>query len=565
MRDRVVPLASGPAHNPNLPVGEDSASVSADSCDRRASKRPAIFIHSSWRTSSTWFWQKFRTPPTTLCFYEPFNIQLSSISREMAATLNPKSWQLSSGTPAASGHPGASPYYAEFGPLIRRSGGARLYRREMDAEWFLPVGGLRGYLRGAELRYLALLLRLAERNGRTAVLGFTRSLGRLFPMKAHFPGVHIFLRRNLWTQWVSFLDQKRQGNPFFYLSILEMCTGRDDLFLSFVRSYYLKKATTLYLLTRGGREESLQEDALDQKLLLLLPESDVFAMFVVVHIYLYVHAELVADIVVDSTRIATNANYRRMTEQQLADLTGCSVSLSDSLHQQQFVIMDKNAVEWGEIGRQLRFAMRLLPADLDPAQTNRIAGELLAATREEADTSERYLAGARYQISAMATELSSRTGEVLQLRQERDALAQSRDEAIAERDRIIQERDDALRERERLVRAYDVALAEKAQIVQERDLGFRARDEAIAERDHVTKERYNLARANEIVLAEQAALRAEIAEASGRTAALRDQLARLEAESATLRERETNAEAFSVRLQADNAVLRDHLAAAEQR
>src|ERR671916_606203 len=114
MTDRVIPFASESAHNPSLPVDDEAASVPAHSHHCGAPKRPAVFIHSSWRTSSTWFWQKFRTLPTTLCFYEPFNPQLSIISRETAATLDPKSWKLDSGIPIASGHPGDLPYFVEF-------------------------------------------------------------------------------------------------------------------------------------------------------------------------------------------------------------------------------------------------------------------------------------------------------------------------------------------------------------------------------------------------------------------------------------------------------------------
>jgi hypothetical protein len=98
---------------------------------------------------------------------------------------------------------------------------------------------------------------------------------------------------------------------------------------------------------------------------------------------------------------------------------------------------DNNGEDWAEIEGQPRFA--------SPAQADRIAGELLAATWDEADTNERYPAGARRQVGAMGAELSKSAEEMRQLRQECEAMIRSRDESLAERDRLTQERDDALR------------------------------------------------------------------------------------------------------------------------
>ena len=162
-----------------------------------------IFIHSSWRTSSTWFWSKFRQLPTTLAFYEPFNHFVWDITRDDALALANSEWD--------SGHPEIDPYFLEYLPLIRRAGGVRLGSgEEFRFEWFVPDGGLQGELREAERRYLALLVREAQRRGQGRGIRFLDSLGRIAAIKRAFGGLTIFLFRNLWSQWVSYLTQKRR-------------------------------------------------------------------------------------------------------------------------------------------------------------------------------------------------------------------------------------------------------------------------------------------------------------------------------------------------------------------
>ena len=103
---------------------------------------PLVFIHSAPRASSTWFWSKFRELPSTQCYYEPFNFSdMQWITPEKATWLGGDSWD--------SRHAPTSPYYVEYAPLIRPTGGVELFDPAMTMQWFIPVGGLRGELRRA--------------------------------------------------------------------------------------------------------------------------------------------------------------------------------------------------------------------------------------------------------------------------------------------------------------------------------------------------------------------------------------------------------------------------------
>ena len=359
---------------------------------------------------------KFRGLPNTLCFYEPFHGVLASGSRVDLAEHGPEPGDLSH-------HPETEPYFQEFVPLLRKSGGVRLYDQAMAREWFVPRGGLHGELREAEQRYLGLLLRHAGRRGKVPVLGCVRTLGRLFPIKRQFGGSHIFLRRNLWTQWMSYLWLKRSGVPFFYDRVLDLDSGEDG-FLGHLRDYYLARAGgTAAAAEHGGRP------------LASLSEPQVFAMFMAINLYLYTHAELTADITVDATRLAMETGYREETEQLLAELTGLPVTLADASHTQQFVPMHVAAIDWDEIGEHRRAAVAALNDIAWHQRTEEIADGLLKAAREEFLLSERYQRSARVFTVRM-----------------RHQLIEERDAAIAERDRLIRERDAAIEERDRLRR-----------------------------------------------------------------------------------------------------------------
>src|SRR5262249_45081642 len=167
-----------------------------------------IFVHSSFRTSSTWFWSKFRPLRETACYYEPFNDELATITCDKAGWAGFNAWD--------SHHPPTEPYYLEYLPLIQATGGVPLYERSFHLEWFTPIGGIRGKLRPTEIKYLAALVNHARGRGKIPVFQDTRSLGRLWPLKESFGGLHIFLYRNLWRQWLSYLYYRRRMNIFFY-------------------------------------------------------------------------------------------------------------------------------------------------------------------------------------------------------------------------------------------------------------------------------------------------------------------------------------------------------------
>ncbi len=85
---------------------------------RGDARKDPIWIHAPWRAGSTYVWNKFRSCPKHLAFYEPFHETLETLTHADAEATTETSWP--------SGHPPLdAPYYREFEPLLMPGGGVR--------------------------------------------------------------------------------------------------------------------------------------------------------------------------------------------------------------------------------------------------------------------------------------------------------------------------------------------------------------------------------------------------------------------------------------------------------
>lgn len=265
-------------------------------------KSEPIFIHSSFRTSSTWLWQNFRKLPEVLAFCEPFNEVLASISPAQIASYGPRDW--------SSGHVDDGPYFLEYLPLVAENGGIQGYKEGFHFERFVPADGIHGDISDEEVEYINGLLSLARSRSLVPVLGCVRSLGRLPAFKRKFGGFHVFSYRSLFDQWMSYIQQAEIGNSYFVDSILRtIIANRHDRFLDGVYIRYLRES----------------QDGSDIQIY-----ASLFIAFVSMHLYLYARAMESADCVVDIGRVASDTAYRASLEQLVGRRTRLNVSFGDA-------------------------------------------------------------------------------------------------------------------------------------------------------------------------------------------------------------------------------------------
>ena len=344
-----------------------------------------VFIHSSPRTASTWFWLKFREFPSTLCYYEPFSYTIESLTAERVLAIKGAAWD--------SRHPDADPYFREYAPLLRQPSGVEHFELPMTMQWFIPQGGLRGELRPSEKEYLSLLIRHAAEAGKVPVLGDCWSLGRLWAIKQNFGGFNIFLHRNLWQHWLSYLSFWRRGDMTFYVTIVDTIFRDDEPFFQYLVERGLKRAAEPWSGTNPMPSmrswirmyPNVVRDEEKVRALELLPEQHTFALFMGLHIYLYLHAQLCADLTADVSRMARDERYRFDIEQAIKQKTGLAISLADAADAQppRGLEFDTASIDWDEIREHARVAVQMLSKFGDSEQLSARATEFIDAAFNE--------------------------------------------------------------------------------------------------------------------------------------------------------------------------------------
>ncbi len=259
-----------------------------------------VFVHSSFRTSSTWFWLALRRAPNVCAYYEVFHTMLADLEPADLQRHRYDSWP--------SGHPAGDPYFIEYAPLLGEKGVSG-YSEDMAFDRFLPEGGLGGTLSAPEIQYLERLIAAPQDAGLLPVLTACRSLGRIGAIKRQFGGWNIFLYRNLFQQWMSYLGRYLAGSGGFFLTIEQtLSRSRHDPFLARLASECLDD---------DGNTATLKDvDA-------------AFRAFMGVHLYLSINAFREAEQVVDVNRLVSDEDYRAETVEVLERATGLRVDFGD--------------------------------------------------------------------------------------------------------------------------------------------------------------------------------------------------------------------------------------------
>jgi hypothetical protein len=264
----------------------------------------ALFLHSGFRSASTWFWHRFREAQGTCAYYEPFHEALATLRRDNLPVFASQHW--------ASGHPELSaPYFDEYEPLLRSEGGVRFYLTRFAAEAYYETGA-----DDAQARYIRNLADHARQAGKMPVFGFCRSLGRVPWFRALDEGLNIVTWRNPWDQWVSCRDQALSRQNWYFLF-------RFVLFASF-GSRHLRFAPFFADLGLPAAPAGITKEQLSDLLAFFEAASTeaLFPIFLRVYMLDMLIALHHGDLVVDLDALSEDAAYRRDVTAGLRDATG---------------------------------------------------------------------------------------------------------------------------------------------------------------------------------------------------------------------------------------------------
>ena len=268
------------------------------SLDRVEARAAPVFVHSSWRTASTWLWSRLRQAPTAIAYYEFFHERLESCTMQNLRNSDFAQWN--------SRHPEGAPYFLEFAPLVGSDGAVRGFNPSMAIDRFMPVGGVHGELSVGERSYVEGLIESAAERKKIPVLTETRTLGRINALARAFPGRHVLLVRNLFHQWASYSEQSTAGNRWFLDMLFRTVkASRHDPFVALIADWFADE----------NRTET---------------SANVFQLFLLFHLYLYAHGHDSADCIVDVTRIAADPEARGAAEANLSDCVRFPIDLSDA-------------------------------------------------------------------------------------------------------------------------------------------------------------------------------------------------------------------------------------------
>jgi hypothetical protein len=278
--------------------------------DSNTTPSHTVFLHGGWRCGSTYLWSKFRELPEVTAFYEPFSEKLATYTPAEILMDVPSAWD--------SRHPTLNqPYAAEYLPLIGERGVPMFWDSFAVQRYFVgrdePL---------VERDYLGLLIAHATKRSNHAVLGFSRSLGRVRAIKQQFRGFHVVLMRDPVQQWLSCRSYRIQSGSSYF----EFC---HFLILALAPEGSLAgRAARLLDLPTPPPGSFKQQLRFMRSRFRKLDDELSYRVFLTVYALSYLQALPDADLIVDMDQLA-RPDYADATSSAIAAGAGLHVNFQD--------------------------------------------------------------------------------------------------------------------------------------------------------------------------------------------------------------------------------------------
>jgi hypothetical protein len=275
--------------------------------------RTPIFIHSLFRTGSTYIWNKFRQKENYYCYYEPLHPVLAQVSTENIEFILTRDFQ-------SVHHPALDKYYLyEYLPLlIKGEPGVPFFKKSFSYDEFC-----RNDFNPELKQYIDYLL--AGAGEKVPLLQFNRTALRTRWFKTNYPdSLNIYLVRNPRDQWQSYFELYKRTNyrEFFVMDFLLVSVNED-------KEDFKALSQHLPLLPFNHRDHAKEKNFYN---IILDCYSNEEKYFLFYYLWLRALAEnlLNADLVIDINRLSHEAAYKTGIKEILNTLGISDIDFDDA-------------------------------------------------------------------------------------------------------------------------------------------------------------------------------------------------------------------------------------------
>jgi hypothetical protein len=276
---------------------------------QRVSEQP-IFVHTWWRSGSTYVWSKLRENKSCRCYYEPLHERIASLNLTVIKADPDIKLSRALKHPIPKKH-----YFAEYAKPLRSGNLGYFPDLAYDRYLLQPAQTderLRNYLDG--------LISSANAANRRAVLCFCRSQMRSAWMKQNFGGFHVAQIRNPADQWASF----KIDSYFISKMILIALRLRDSYPRAFVHIPPFEAFAQ-----QVAKRSSLPAEVFAQYFVQpFVNQRDCLDIFLVIWMASALQAVAYCDFLLDIDLLSADVEYRTGTMRWF-DSIGCHVDFSD--------------------------------------------------------------------------------------------------------------------------------------------------------------------------------------------------------------------------------------------
>lgn len=320
-----------------------------------------IFIHSLFRTGSTYLWSTFRRNERFRCFYEPLHQEYVSMS-----TRKPSPWDFSEDLSEHMHFPPLDKSLThEYGSLLTLdSVGLPLFKKSFSFDEYCLTGDnpdLKSYLDS-----------LIENAGdKIPVLQFNRTPLRIRWFRRAYPeAVHIYLVRNPHDQFQSYVHMMHDKALDIFLVMDILTAGKNQEFGFF--PYLAARVPLVKFDSREFADEYLVYKALNR----CYSDWERYVIFYFMWFYSLFENAQAADFIVDMDALTRDPGYRGDVHERLkkAGIEGIDLSEASIQTYQEYVLEES---ELQEIERGVQaMILHAVPGKERSTFTRRISSEL---------------------------------------------------------------------------------------------------------------------------------------------------------------------------------------------